>query len=625
MKRLTITACLSLALSACAGYKEIMTVEGELGRFEGQIFNQGNMNPLSGGRVNSIYIYGTYVWANGDVYTGEWANLESFSSYTTELEPYVNVINGKGTFEYASGDVYVGEFREGKANGRGTLTYANQNVYDGEWKNGRKNGQGTLTYANQDVYDGEWENGRKNGQGIATYASGSLYDGEWKNDSIDGQGTLKYPAGYVYAGEFRKNQRSGRGTLTYTNGNFFTGLFNLDIPRKGSIAYANGDVYTGEVTGELGNQRGFRTLLIIPDGDGTFTFANSDVLTGVFDSGETSQGRFAYANGAVYIGKVVGRLRNGQGVLTRINGEILDGNWKNDEFIIPESSVATTPAEPAFPEVPEKSVATTPTEPASPEVPESSVATTPAEPASPREPDIADLLQAASGSGFAVSYDGYIVTNNHVIDGCENVRVHSRGSVVDAVVVSRDPLNDLAVIKADFSPNAIFAIDNSNPQLMQEIYVAGYPFGQNVSSSLKVTRGIVSALTGIGNNFSNIQIDAAIQPGNSGGPIFNQDGNVIGVAVATLDAAIALEAFGAIPQNTNFGIKANVVSSFLASNSIESVSPANPSFFGNTTEMSTAELGQLATDATYYLSCWMTTAQIQEMSSTKVLFNEMRN
>jgi S1-C subfamily serine protease len=134
----------------------------------------------------------------------------------------------------------------------------------------------------------------------------------------------------------------------------------------------------------------------------------------------------------------------------------------------------------------------------------------------------------------------------------------------------------------------------------------------------------VSALTGLGNNYSNMQIDASIQPGNSGGPIFNQDGNVVGVAVATLDVAMALEAFGAIPQNTNFAIKASVVSSFLASNSIEVVTPKTPSFFGNSTEMSTTELGQLANDATFYLSCWMTTAQIQQMSSTKVLFNELR-
>ena len=153
---------------------------------------------------------------------------------------------------------------------------------------------------------------------------------------------------------------------------------------------------------------------------------------------------------------------------------------------------------------------------------------------------------------------------------------------------------------------------------MQDIYVAGYPFGVNLSSSVKVTKGIVSSLTGLGNNFSNIQIDAAIQPGNSGGPIFDDSGNVLGVAVATLDIEYALDRFDAIPQNTNFGIKANIVSNLLSSNGIETTEPS-------TSAISTTQLGALATDATYYLSCWMTTAQIQEMSSTKVLFNELRN
>ena len=232
--------------------------------------------------------------------------------------------------------------------------------------------------------------------------------------------------------------------------------------------------------------------------------------------------------------------------------------------------------------------------------------------------DDAVLLQAASGTGFAVTSNGVLVTNNHVIEGCENVRVHSNGRVIDATVISRDPGNDLAVLKADFRPTAVFALRESNPQLMQDIYVAGYPFGVNLSSSVKVTKGIVSSLTGLGNNFSNIQIDAAIQPGNSGGPIFDDNGNVLGVAVATLDIEYALDRFDAIPQNTNFGIKANIVSNLLSSNGIETTEPS-------TSAISTTQLGVLATDATYYLSCWMTTAQIQEMSSTKVLFNELRN
>jgi S1-C subfamily serine protease len=228
--------------------------------------------------------------------------------------------------------------------------------------------------------------------------------------------------------------------------------------------------------------------------------------------------------------------------------------------------------------------------------------------------DNSELLQAASGSGFAVSYEGYLVTNNHVIEGCENVRVHSLGTVIGATVISRDPINDLAILKADFRPTAIFALGDNDPELLQDIYVAGFPFGVNISSSVKVTKGIVSSLTGLGNNFSNIQIDAAIQPGNSGGPIFDDNGNVVGVAVATLDIEYALDRFETIPQNTNFGIKANIVSNLLSSNGVETSRP-------NTSSIPTTQLGQLATNATYYLSCWMTTAQIEQMSSTKVLFN----
>ena len=88
---------------------------------------------------------------------------------------------------------------------------------------------------------------------------------------------------------------------------------------------------------------------------------------------------------------------------------------------------------------------------------------------------------------------------------------------------------------------------------MQEVYVAGYPFGG--SSSIKVTKGIVSSLNGLNDNFSNIQIDAALQPGNSGGPIYDQRGTVIGVAVAKLDFKDFLEKTDAIPENINFGIK----------------------------------------------------------------------
>ena len=224
---------------------------------------------------------------------------------------------------------------------------------------------------------------------------------------------------------------------------------------------------------------------------------------------------------------------------------------------------------------------------------------------------------SALGSGFIIDEKGIIVTNNHVIDGCGDVKIHHNGNVIRASVVSRDKTNDLAVLKGDFEPEMVFPINEKNAKLMQEIYVAGYPFGSKISASLKITRGIISSLSGIGNNFSNIQIDAAIQPGNSGGPIFNKSGTVIGVAAHKLDLKYSLEKMGSIPENVNFGIKSSVLANFLDSNSVSYKS-------GSRRTKGVSALGKLASNATYYLSCWMTMAQIEDMKAEKVLFSNLK-
>ena len=226
--------------------------------------------------------------------------------------------------------------------------------------------------------------------------------------------------------------------------------------------------------------------------------------------------------------KYLGYWRNddfhGQGIATYANGTVKEGIWKDGDFQYAQKL--------------------------SPSVP---VAKTPS------QGD--EIISASSGSGFAVSSDGYVITNHHVIEGCQKVVVHTKDKDLTVRVITYDPQNDLALLKGDFRPQTVFPLSNNRPELLQDIYVAGYPFGNKVSTSVKVTKGIISSLTGIGNNFSNIQIDAALQSGNSGGPILDDLGNVVGVAVSKLDAKYMFDNFGSIPENTNFGIKSIIVRS----------------------------------------------------------------
>lgn len=232
------------------------------------------------------------------------------------------------------------------------------------------------------------------------------------------------------------------------------------------------------------------------------------------------------------------------------------------------------------------------------------------------KPDKEEVYRVASGTGFFVSDNGYVVTNQHVIDGCTETRVHSREKTLPSSLIAKDAQNDLALLQVDFTPSQFFRLSEENPSLLQEIIAAGYPFGNRISNSIKVTRGIVSATAGLGDNVSQIQIDAALQPGNSGGPIIDEGGSVVGVAVAKLDAEYTLENFGTLPENTNFGIKVSVVKSLLESNNV----PFEESQIG---KMQRTQLGKLVTDGTVFLSCWMTTAQYEKMKTKKAMFDEI--
>ncbi len=345
----------------------------------------------------------------------------------------------------------------------------------------------------------------------------------------------------------------------------FWGDFKFGVPDGlGGGEFGDGSEYFGEWKGGKFH------------GEGTYTFADGRKYDGEWKDGKyNGRGTYTFADGRKYIGEWKDNKYNGEGILYNADRSIYrQGIFKDGEF---QNVKKTEPK---------------------------------------KEIQSEEVLQAASGTGFIVSKDGHIVTNHHVIEGCTEVKVHKDGDVYKGKVIANDILNDLALIKSNFKPNVIFPLSDKNPSLLQDVYVAGFPFGNTISSSVKVTKGVVSSEAGVGNNYSNIQIDAALQQGNSGGPILDEKGNVVGVAVAKLDIQYALKEFGSIPENINFGIKSSVVENLIQAHNVNNPSP-------HTKEMNKSDLGYNIKQATLYLSCWMTLAQIKKFSTKKVIFRDL--
>lgn len=163
--------------------------------------------------------------------------------------------------------------------------------------------------------------------------------------------------------------------------------------------------------------------------------------------------------------------------------------------------------------------------------------------------------QQALGSGVVISPDGYVITNNHVVEHADEiiVKFNENAKEYEATLVGRDPKNDLALLKLDDDtkiPAFAKLGDSSKLRVGDAVLTIGNPFGLGGT----VTSGIVSALgrqIGQGPYDDFIQTDAAINPGNSGGPLFNDKGEVVGINTAILSRNGGSNGIGfAIPINT---------------------------------------------------------------------------
>jgi S1-C subfamily serine protease len=176
-------------------------------------------------------------------------------------------------------------------------------------------------------------------------------------------------------------------------------------------------------------------------------------------------------------------------------------------------------------------------------------------------------IRGMSGTGFVVASDGYVITNAHVVPGCSSITVRISGSAsYAATVVDRDPRIDLALLRAEttFSDVASF---RDGPGIAQgdDIVAFGFPLAGLLSDQGNLTTGTVSALSGINNDAQLIQISAPIQHGNSGGPVIDTSGNVVGVIVSKIDHAQGPDD---VAQNVNFAIGEEAARRFLASNGL---------------------------------------------------------
>ena len=183
---------------------------------------------------------------------------------------------------------------------------------------------------------------------------------------------------------------------------------------------------------------------------------------------------------------------------------------------------------------------------------------------------------AFSGSGFAVD-ETHILTNAHVIDGAHKIDVASDRFTAPAEVVLADPRNDIALLRVErVLPAAARFRSSIDVHLGEDVIVLGFPLQGLLGSGPQATGGNVSALCGIGNDTSVMQFSAPIASGNSGGPILDQSGLVVGLVHSSLNLDRIREG-GSSAENINFGAKGAIVRSFLATIGIEPVlDPGGP-------------------------------------------------
>lgn len=202
---------------------------------------------------------------------------------------------------------------------------------------------------------------------------------------------------------------------------------------------------------------------------------------------------------------------------------------------------------------------------------------------------------ARSGSGFIVNNAGIVMTNRHVVEGCEKIIVDN----FESKIISLSINFDIAILYVNELKGRGFAIFSPKPaSINEDVTASGFPYF-GILDGLNVTRGVVSSTNGFGGDIFGMQISAPVQPGNSGGPLLDERGHVVGVVTARISQDFIARAYGSLPENVNFAVTGEAAKLFLSQQGVEGVQIAD----GTEPRLSGAAIGLIAREITVLVEC----------------------
>ena len=214
-------------------------------------------------------------------------------------------------------------------------------------------------------------------------------------------------------------------------------------------------------------------------------------------------------------------------------------------------------------------------------------------------PGAASGRTLSTGTGFVVA-QGRALTNYHVVEDCRGVRLRTAGGQeMTARVLAADRQRDLALLEvpANAGPPLAFRREGAAVRRGEGVVTYGFPLSGILSSGPTLTTGEISALAGLADNQQQFQISAPVQPGNSGGPLLDMGGNVVGVIVSKLNAQRVAQRTGDIPQNVNFAVKGAEALDFLRRNGV------TPRQVERGQPRAADEVGEIAHPSVLFLRC----------------------